>query len=53
MMTWGCSLSLFGRDGWTDHPTSSDMGSRSVQRCVDIGWSIMTAEHREHMELLC
>ena len=22
--------------GWTDHPTSSDMGMHSVQRCVGI-----------------
>ena len=36
MRTWGCSLSLIERDGWISYPTSSDMGSRSVQRYVDI-----------------
>ena len=36
VMAWGCSLSWIECDGWISYPTSSDMRSGSVQRCVGI-----------------
>jgi len=36
MVAWGCAFSLFEHDSWTDHPTSSNMGTSSVQRYVSI-----------------